>query len=262
MVNEMKKDENKKYLNKLSRIAYWFLRREDAADVMEDYNDILVEQESDGELPYTFEDPYQIIKPLLDTKQYWLWMSKFCLMAVSMILICVALCARRYRVEWLACLYLFGQGISVFCFHRTNQDRFHGSSMKKPGYIILAETVLNIAFFVMMGWLYTEFKTKGHTALDTLDPSCIGKNIFYVMCILAIVVTITGVYGLYKARVCDQQWSAVYNLGMTIVMLYALILDQLNATNLREEKSVWILFIVILVTGWITTGVSLNEKVS
>lgn len=247
-----------KYLKRLSRMAYWQLSREEASNVLKDYQGIFEQKSFNGEdLTCELDTPYQVIKRLRNTKQYFIWMSVFSVMAICALSMTVSLLFREYYLWIIAGLYILGEGLSIVYFRVTDCERLYTPCPK--GLLLLMSAELILAFAVLSVAGMIDFNREMLLPVrDILGDENVGRTISFLIQTIASILSALSIFGIYKAKVSDRRWRALYSFGITVIGVCNFISLTLQSTNLSSGQSPWFSLIIILATGCVATGVSLR----
>ena len=248
------------YLSRLGRAARWYLPPADAAEVMEDYREI-VEGRSEEELRRDLGTPRAAMKQLAQPKAYRRWLKVLSLLSVCVL---VPMVMARNDVYWdpvirpvYAIALCLGIGLSFLWFQRNGM---RGVRLPRTVPVLLALILLGMAWV----WLWAGLVlTESWALLNALAASVIEPrtlNWFLTLEILAM--GIVSIFGLVKARLGDRRWRAVYVLGLSgavLTMSFYLLLTSMNFDGFRNGwgKPYFLRYVVITLMGLLGTGVSL-----
>ncbi len=247
-----------KDLDRLSRAAYWQLGKEEATDIINDYKEIFEEKFSVGaDLSYKLDHPYQIIKCLRNKRQYFRWISVFSIMIICLLSMAACLFTGGYYLWSVAGLYFIGEGLSMLYFRSLDREKRHEPRPRKLLLFMFAELVLALVILSVAIMSYIGFNTEMVQVFDILSSENIGRTITRVIQIIAVILSGLGVFSLYKAKVSDRRWRALYCFGITVVLLCSFVVSYQHSVNLGSDQGVWSLFIAFLGIGCMITGVSL-----
>lgn len=248
-----------KYLDRLSRAAYWQLSREEAADIMNDYQEMFEEKLSMGEsLPDESGDPYQVIKCLRNNKQYFTWMFAFCAMLMCLFSMTACLFLREYALWIVVCMYIFSEVLSVLYFRATDRERVYGPRPGGLSWLLAAELIIALVILSVVAVLFAGFNPKMLLPFwDILGPENIGVTITRVIETAALILAGLSVLGLYKAKINDRRWRALYSFGITVIALFALIISAMHSVDLSGGQINWFSCAALFGAGCIAAGVSL-----
>lgn len=242
------------YMARLERWARWMLPRQEADDVLGDYRDIA----ADPELGRELGKPRQVIKPLVQKKQYRAWLAAFAVMALCILAPGISPTFIGYPLwrllfdGWVehpfgAYLTALGVVLALVWF------RLRGH---KEGRLPWAIPILLAVFLVCIGavllfcWTCSRdfdafLEAWGRIKL-WIGPNADASRSFYLsqmaMCYGSPILAFLGVYGLVKARTEDRRWAAVYVLAATAMLTALLVVNwtgrmDVTSTNVTVEGS-------------------------
>ncbi len=276
----MKKD----YLSSLSRAARWCLPPAEAAEVLEDYRD-LIEQEprSEEALRRDLGSPWNAARQLVQPKAYRRWVAVFAVLAACVLPPAVLPLLRElsgramfrfdaYGADWLwwfpgLCdrvipfrtgLLLAGVALALVWFRRgKGEDKCR--TLPKGVMPLLLLLLMGMAFQWVNAWILLNEPVKVWEWLT----SEIVEALRLAMTLDMFVMGVIGVFALVKARMTNRRWRAVYIpalagsvLGMAIYALWCY--ADLSAVGTAGWQTPILLeYIAITVLGLVGTGVSL-----
>lgn len=275
------------YLAKLSRAARWYLPPEEAAEVVEDYREIVGER-SGEELRRDLGTPRTAMKQLAQPKAYRRWVAVFALLAACL-LPPAALPLLRVLSEpalfqfpaadwpwWIISLcdkigpfrgvfLLTGVALALVWFRRGSGEERH-RSLPKGVILLLLLLLIGIAFEWVFIWITLEMIWESLNALAKIwgwMTSDIAAAMRLAMALDLFVMGVIGMFALVKARMADRRWRAVYILalagsvlGMSVFALWtSMDISSITATGWQREFV--IRYLAITVLGLVGTGVSL-----
>lgn len=250
----MKRD----YLSRLKRAARWYLPPAEAAEVLEDYREI-VEGRSEEELRRDLGTPRAAMKQLAQPKAYRRWLMVFGVL-VSCGAVPVLMMMNRYYWTFLAWLaqwvgLCLGIVLSVLWFR---QNGFREGARSKAILPLLALLLAGMAWvWVITGAVVTE----SWDVLNFLAPTEERARLLHGTLIAGIgAAGLLGIFGLAGARLGDHRWLAVYTLGLSGMLLFLSTrgLMTLMVAFTPEALSAFLVHQVFLTAvGLIGTGVSL-----
>lgn len=203
-----------------------------------------------------FDTSCQVIKRLRNTKQDFIWVSVFSVMAICALSMTVSLLFREYYLWIIAGLYILGESLSLVYFRVTDCERTYTPCPRGLLLLMLAELVLVFAVLGVAGM--TDFNREMLLSVSgILGDENVGRTISFLIQTIATILSALSIFGIYKAKVSDRRWSALYSFGITIIGLCDLVSLNLQSTNLSSGQSPWFSLIIILATGCAVTGVSL-----
>lgn len=154
-------------------------------------------------------------------------------------------------------LYFIGEGLSMLYFRSLDREKRHEPRPRKLLLFMFAELVLALVILSVAIMSYIGFNTEMVQVFDILSSENIGRTITRVIQIIAVILSGLGVFSLYKAKVSDRRWRALYCFGITVVLLCSFVVSYQHSVNLGSDQGVWSLFIAFLGIGCMITGVSL-----
>lgn len=260
------------YLARLSRAARWYLPAAEAAEVLEDYREI-VEGRSEEELRRDLGTPRAAMKQLAQPKAYRRWLAVFAGLAVCVVLpsadvvwseisqqlirlfdiwLFVGGIAQTSRyAEWMLPL---GTVLALAWFQRNGRKEQALSKWIVPLLLLL---LLGIAWASFLGWLVF---AQQWDLLNSLFP----ENSWWLrfsLGLYSLAAGVTGMLGLVKARLTDRRWRAVYVLGLTgaaaCVFVWKLFSSMILDFSSGWQAPLITRYIFILLVGLLGTGVSL-----
>ena len=271
----MKKD----YMTRLEGWARWMLPRQEAEDVIADYRDIV----SDPELLQSLGKPHSVVKPLVQTRQYRVWLVVFAVMAACILIPGFSPLPGGPYPVWFNMFYtdipgfnlcrlflITGIVVSLIWFRPSPEE------IKAP--LPRAIPVVLAALLAVMGfvwWVFWQMTLYPEGALTNsifhlpagfwvpIANFYVGGNIFSILLEWgAIPLMILGGTALVKARIRDRRWRAVYILSLSALMLAFAVLALLSSMDLSLEPDTWWLStrrdcVEITLIGLIATGVAL-----
>lgn len=244
----MKKD----YMIRLERWARWMLPPQEADDVLADYRDIVgTPPRSDDELLRDLGKPRDVIRPLIPSKAYRVWLAVFAIMAVCVLMLGISPTAIGFPI-WLLffnvwaeypcgpILAVLGAVTALVWFRRQEQKK---DRLPKAILILLVVFLAYIGGILLFCWAnaqdYEGFLAMWGTMRPLIGPNNAVPRLMY-LCELAMIYTcpliaLAGVLGLVKARMDDRRWTAVYVLALTAILMALLVLHL--ATNLMVSEN-------------------------
>ena len=276
----MKKD----YLSSLSRAARWCLPPAEAAEVLEDYRD-LIEQEprSEEALRRDLGSPWSAARQLVQPKAYRRWVAVFAVLAACVLPPAVLPLLRElsgramfrfdaYGADWLwwfpdLCdkvipfrtgLLLAGVALALVWFRRGNgEDKCR--TLPKGVMPLLLLLLMGMAFQWVDAWILLAEPVKIWEWLT----SKIVEALRLAMTLDMFVMGVIGMFALVKARMTDRRWQAVYILalagsvlGMSVFALWTS-MDISSITVTGWQREFVIRYLGITVLGLVGTGASL-----
>ena len=255
------------YLSKLVRAARWYLPPAEAAEVLEDYREI-VEGRTEEELRREVGSPRETARRLAQPKAYRRWLAVFLVLSA-----CVLLPAADVVREELSNLFgLFLNYLTrtpryaelmlplgtVLAFAWFQRNGRREQALPKWVVPLLMFLLLGIAWVSFLGWLLF---AEQWDLLNSLFPE---ERVWVHRLTLgldALAAGVIGMLGLVKARLSDRRWRAVYVLGLTGAAA-CVFMWKMYAGMFWEFTPGWqtpyvIRYIVVILVGLLGTGVSL-----
>lgn len=267
----MKRD----YLSRLSLAARWYLPPEEAAEVIEDYQDIVGrEPRSEEELRRDLGGAKAAACQLAQPKAYRRWMAVFLILAAGLLLPAIDMFLSEL---WGAAWTLFHAGLPLDGLANSSRyaERFFpvgivlsfvwfqwngkkGQVFPKKFWLAFPLVLLGMVWVWFLAWMVFEERFE---MIQFLFPDR-GWLIRLVLGLNLLVAGVTGTAGLILARLEDRRWRAVYVWGLTGAMLSIFLLKFLNSMSFdgfREGWQIpyWTRLAVLTVSGVLGTAVSL-----
>lgn len=236
----MKKD----YMTKLARAARWRLPPQEAEDVIADYRDIA----ADPEMLRGLDSPRNVIRPLVQKKQYRIWLAVFLLLSACILIPGISpqpipnLFRICFRVDtWgsapllhLGPVFAFvGVAGALIWFRRMGRK---AERLSKTLAVLLAVLLACLTAVLVFDWFWMR-DPSGFAAMwgetppflffgliSPIGPEgrMVSRSVHIFEELLHHVGTLAallGVFGLVKARMRDRRWAAVYVLSMAVMLL-------------------------------------------
>lgn len=272
----MKRD----YLSRLSRAARWYLPPAEAAEVLEDYREI-VEDRSEEELRRDLGAPRTVVRQLAQPREYRCWLAVFAVLAACVLLPAVLPVLsvlsgmvmfkfHAYSMDWLwwfpnLCAKIIplhggflvaGTALALVWFRRgSGQERRRG--LPKGGVPLLVLSLIGIAVQWLVAWFSLEM-------VETLTyTQKMVDTIRLTMVLDMFVMGAVGMFALVKARMADRRWRTVYILALAGSILGLSVFAVWTSMDVSSfgtdgwQTPYRIRYIAITVFGLIGTGVSL-----
>lgn len=269
----MKRD----YLSGLARSARWYLPPAEAAEVLEDYQEI-VEGRSEEELRRDLGTPRMVVKQLAQPKEYHRWLAVFAALTV-----CIGLPAitpfwqelslnvfKLFRFYWfwdigkriIPFIWVFfavGMVLSLAWFRRGSGKKT-GRAVPKGVLPLLAVLLAGMACL----WAFESILLRERwDIINALAPTPVRASMMRLtLCVDIFSMGLIGLLGLVKSRLEDRRWGAVYVLGLAGTILGLLVWGFLTSLNFGGFVPGWqIPFIAryafVTLAGIVGTAVSL-----
>lgn len=268
----------KDYLSSLSRAARWYLPPAEAAEVLEDYREI-VEGRTEEALRRDLGTPRAVMRQLAQTGAYRQWVAVFAVLAGCILLPAALpllselsvrvifgfdvygadllwwfpnLCGKI--VPFRGALFLTGMALALVWFRRRSGEE-RRRSLPKGVAPLLAVLLMGMVFEWVTIWSTLVRNWEGLTyeiasvlrLAMTLDMFAMGA---------------IGTFALVKARLADRRWRAVYILalagsilGMSVFALWRNMDVSFSAAGWQRQYVTRYLWITLL--GLVGTGAAL-----
>lgn len=221
----------KNYMTRLEGWARWMLPRQEAEDVIADYRDIV----SDPELLQGLGKPHSVVKPLVQTRQYRVWLAVFAVMAACILTLGISPTAIGYPF-WMAyftswrhyhsalAVALLGAVLALVWFR---WQGFKSPKRSKAIPILLVALTAWTGALVLVGWLAMRDPAGFSEALGQV-PSLIGPDrmvslsaeiLSFFLTYGSVLMALLGTFALVRARTQDRRWAAVYVLALAAMMV-------------------------------------------
>ena len=222
------------YLSKLVRAARWYLPPAEAAEVLEDYREI-VEGRTEEELRRDLGMPRAAMRQLAQPGAYRRWLAVFAVLTVCIVLPAITPLWQElsfnvfkwYQLYWfwdigarvIPFIWVFfavGMALSLMWLRRGN-GKEPGRVMPKGIWPLLLLFLAGMAWMWFLGWTIL---MERWDILNFLAPDAHRAVVLRLVTgadILAI--GMLGLFGLVKSRLTDRRWGAVYVLGLAGVIL-------------------------------------------
>lgn len=266
------------YLLRLSRAARWCLPPAEAAEVLEDYREIIADR-SVEELRRDLGSPWSAARQLAQPGAYRRWLAVFTVLAACLLLpgvlpvlsVLSGMAIFRfqaYGVDWLwwflgLCdtivplrggFFVAGTALALVWFRRGSGE---GRSRNLPKGVVplLALLLVGMAFEWVIVWVTLAMIWPGMPSEIVIAlPLAITLDMFTM--------GIIGMFALVKARMADRRWRAVYILALTGSILGLSIFAFWTRMDVSFSGTSWqtpilLRYIAITALGLIGTGGSL-----
>lgn len=244
----MKRD----YLSRLSRAARWYLPPAEAAEVVEDYQDIVGrEPRSEEELRRDLGTPGAAARQLAQPKAYRRWLIVFFILAAGLLLPAVDLFLSEL---WGLAFILFhidlpldgladssryaelffpvGILLSFVWFQRNGRK---GQTFPKKILLGFPLVLLGMAWVWFLAWIVFE----EHFEMSQFLFPDRGWIVRLILDLNLLIAGVTGMTGLVLARLRDRRWRAVYVWALTGAMLSIFLLKFLTSMNFDGFRGGW-----------------------
>ena len=261
------------YLSRLSLAARWYLPPAEAAEVLEDYREIVAGR-SEEELRRDLGTSRAAMRQLAQPKAYRKWLAVFLILSA-----CVLLPAVDPILEGLS-LTVWLSGVSHMFWNRNGtiarlsmplfplgtvlpliwfqRNGGKGRTLSKRTLPIFALALLG---FVWVWFLFWVILTERYDVVDFLFPDMIW-TVRLITCLNLLIGGAAGMAGLIKSRLEDRRWRAMYIWGLTGVVLNTYLWQIFTSMNLDGSHGwqgpYWIRLVFIALVGLLGTGLSLR----
>lgn len=260
------------YLSRLSRAARWYLPPAEAAEVLEDYREIVAGR-SEEELRRDLGTPRAAMRQLAQPKAYRRWLMVFFVLSACVLLPAVDPILEGLSLTvWLSGishmfwnsngsiarpsvpLFPLGIVLPLAWFQRNGRK---GRALSKRTLPIFALILLGIAWVWFLFWAIL---AERFDVIDFLFPD-LTWTVRLITCLNILIAGAAGMTGLIKSRLEDRRWRAMYIWGLTGVVLNSFLWQTFTSMNLESsvgwQGPYWIRLIFITAVGLLGTGVSL-----
>lgn len=208
------------YMRRFSRWVRWRLPGAEADSVLADYADILTQrQDGDGAaLVRDLGEPRQAARLLTEPRTYRRWLAAFAGMAVCLLLLLwMLLRERAYQLP--AALVPFFLGMALWLVRFRPHRELRGTPIPR-GLIRLLAAMAGIiaAAAIVVGSLF-------FGVWENWPPAWYGVTAHWTLCLAGTAGAGAGLFGLVKARISDRRWSALYVLGLTVLVISATVAE-------------------------------------
>lgn len=254
------------YLSKLSRGVRWCLPPAEAAEVLEDYRD-LIEQEprSEEALRRDIGTPKDAVGQLVHLKAYHRWLMVFAALAVCVLFPAVGpIWSQLFwwnEIYWFAQLdwafLLAGCILSFVWFQRNGRKT---GALPKGIFSAMLVPLAGMAWswYIALSALYRL------TALYELllrHPT-LGSDITLTLLGSGLAMGLIGLFGLIQARMADRRWRAVYILSLAGTLMSLGVWALLTRMDVSFSDNGWqmpilLRYIAITALGLVGMGGSL-----
>ena len=260
------------YFSRLSRAARWYLPPAEAAEVLEDYREI-VDGRSEEELRQEVGAPRETARRLAQPKAHRRWLAAFGTLTVCLLLPTVdtltqelsLLLYRLFRVYYLwggvpatsrlsILLVPLGIVLSLFWLRRGGEK---GKALPRGIVPLLVILLLGIAWTWFLTWVTL---TEQMAVIDFLFPPH-KRVVEQSLALFTAFAGVVGMVGLIKARLGDRRWLAVYILGLAgagaAIFFWRMMTRMYFDESPGWQIPYWLRLISVTAAGLLGTGVSL-----
>lgn len=262
------------YLSRLSLAARWYLPPTEAAEVLEDYREI-VEGRSEEELRRDLGTPRAAMKQLAQPKAYRRWLAVFGVLSLCLLLPMVdvaaealSFLAHQLLQEHFLCggvpatsrltilLFPLGAVLALVWFRRTG-EKGSGKALPRGILPLLVLLLPGMAWVWFLVWVVL---TEQLNIVNFLFPDY-GQTVVETLGLYIVITGAAGMFGLVKVRLGDRRWLAVYILSLTgaglAIFLWGMMTRMSFDGSENWQLSYWIRLGFITLAGLLGTGVSL-----
>ena len=260
------------YFSRLRRAARWYLPPAEAAEVLEDYREI-VARRSEEELRRDLGTPRAAMRQLAQPKAYRRWLAVFLVLSACVLLPAVDPILEEVSLTvWLSGIsHMFwgSEGsiarfavppfplavvLALVWFQRNGGK---GRALSKRTLPVFALVLLGMAWVWFLFWVIL---AERYDVVDFLFPSMTWA-VRLIICLNILIAGAAGMTGLIKSRLEDRRWRAMYIWGLTGVVLNTFLWQILSSMSLdgsdHWQLPYWIRLAFITAAGLLGTGVSL-----
>ncbi len=266
----MKRD----YLSRLGRATRWYLPPAEAAEVLEDYRELIeAEPRSEDALLRDVGSPREAARRLAQPKVYRRWLAVFGILSVCLLLpgadavvsglSFTLYCLFRVYFLWegigntaqfAVVLFPLGTVLAVAWFQRGGEK---GETLPRGIVPLLTVPLLGMAWVWFLAWVVL---AERFDVIGFLFPR-LGRLVSATLALCILLEAAVGMFGLVKARLGDRRWRAVYVWGLTGAVLSIFLWSMLTSMTLDFSAGWQIPYILRIVSitaiGFMGTGVSL-----
>lgn len=259
------------YLSRLKRAARWYLPPAEAAEVLEDYREIVAGR-SEEELRRDLGTPRAAMRQLAQPKAYRRWLAVFAFLTAPVVVLTVdeivselSQCLYHLwgvwffingftRSSFFASLLLpAGAAVSLVWFQRNGQKGQELPKSMAPFFLI------NL---VGMAWVWFITCAVLELRFDVIDFLFPNRTwlVHLTLMVDILIAGATSLIGLIKARLEDRRWRAVYVWGLMGTALNIFLWKLMTCMNIIDgfwQGPYWMRLVFITLVGLIGTGVSL-----
>lgn len=207
----------------------WYLSYQEVSDVMADYEPMIAHKAEQGEttLLQDLGTPHHAAWLLRDVREYQRWCIQFGLMCLCLFLPIIWILQTRFYQNITVLptvIFLFGNLLSLFLFRpHVHQNR---NSLPRGLLPILCATMFGILTTGSILW------GLATNTWEQIPPRLYGTITHNLLKIMAIAVSVVGLYGLFMARMSDRRWRVLFVLALTVLAIIILILSILTSMDI------------------------------
>ncbi len=240
-------------MDKFSKLVLWRYPREEAIEIIRDYEEMFLEYQNDGrDFFEEFGSAKKILSQLHRPENYYRWISIFAFLVFSLGLIVFF---QLFRLKYLYlqhAIFILAQFFLLFAVRNKENGNEHMMFQcdKRNFFVVLLLIVGSNA--LLIHFLET---TK-------LLPEIQGQLVTVSLCVTSLLALGIGIVALINTRILNTRWKAVYSASLTVAMICLLVLQILTGATLDTVPSFWndlksVEVIGTVVIGFIVTGISL-----
>ncbi len=256
----MKRD----YFSRLSLWARWYLSKKEAAEVLEDYREI-IDGRSEEELRRDIGRPKDAVCCLVQPAVYQRWLKVFAVLSAAVLIPAVSPFF-HHRMFWWNIPYAVNQipeamllavWILSFLWFRQNGGRTAAFPKAVLLWMLVPAAGMVWAWYIASAALYQLTVLRDYLIQHPL----LGQGIHLTLLWSGLAMGLVSLLGLIKARLGDRRWRALYVFGLTGTLLNLSVWAFLTSMNLDVhpgwQTPILIRCMSITVLGLAGTAVSL-----
>ena len=250
--------DKRTYFDRFSRIVRWRLPEKEAKEVLSDYAELLSQRsdEADATLLQDLGTPAQAAAMLTEPCAYRRWLAVFTSMALCLLIPFILLLRNGFQKEPLVFMWIIysaGVILSTRFLPRSREPRRAYPKKLLPSLLFLLLIV--VCSGVILGGLVAGI-------WELIPAGLYGTISGWTLRLTGGIAAATGVYGLFKARMDDRRWCALYLLGLVALIECVLVLSLLTSMDISICAPGWWKpyvgqWIILGSSGLFVTGVSL-----
>ncbi len=240
-------------MEKFSKLVLWKYPREEAIEIIRDYEEMFLEYQNDGrDFFEEFGNSKKILGQLNQPENYYRWIAIFAYLVFSLGTIVFF---QLFRLKYLYLQYsifISAQFFLLFVIRKKKNGNEHKMFQrnKRNYFVFLFLIVGSNALLIHI--------------LETTKmlPELQGKLVTVSLIFTSLFALGIGIVALINARIINTRWKAVYSASLTVAMMCLLVLQILTGTKLDTALSFWddlksVEVIGTAIFGFIVTGISL-----
>ncbi len=225
-----------RYLLKISIFAHWKFQKQEADDIVNDYNVLLMNSVENNDDFFFTNSPAQAIHQLGNPTSYKLWIMLFVLTLVCISGLLVELFSNSQHRLWDAGLFGVGLIAPTVWFRYTERDYRY----QKSAYPLIA-----IFLFMIIVVLYCECQMI-HAYYSLVEVKAAkssllqaAKELYFVVKSVGTFSATISIIGLVLAKLHDRRWCAVYTAALTVLSGSVFLFSILHDIHLDKTVSTW-----------------------